>query len=98
MSNKKSIVDSLREYLENKTPEELNEIKEKYFPEDETPKGWVDIEEHLPMCKAVDYVNQGYSIYLVKDSCGDEYESYVTDHNTWYYQAKEQGITHWYNK
>jgi len=71
-------------------------IDKKYFPDDIIPKGWVDIEDHLPqwMCKDVE---QGFSIYKVKYKDGKEFETAVTDHNIWYYDAKAVGITHWWN-
>lgn len=47
------------------------------------------------MC-AIDIV-QGYTLYKVKDKNGNEFESAVSDHNNWYYYAKEEGITHWWN-
>lgn len=83
----------IQEALEKMTPEEMA----KFFPEDKTPKGWVSIEEYLPMWMATDVV-QGYSIYKVKDKDGNESESCVTDHGTWYYFAKDAGITHWWNE
>lgn len=83
----------LRETLENMTPEE----EEKYFPKDTKPKGWLSIDEYLPMFMAIDIAN-GCSIYKVKYADGTEGESGVADHNVWYYEAKEAGITHWYNE
>ena len=78
--------------LANITQEEIN----KYFPPDTRPKGWLSIEEYLPMMCAIDIV-QGYTLYKVKDKNGNEFESAVSDHNNWYYYAKEEGITHWWN-
>ena len=80
------------EFLANITQEEIN----KYFPPDTRPKGWLSIEEYLPMMCAIDIV-QGYTLYKVKDKNGNEFESAVSDHNSWYYYAKEEGITHWWN-
>jgi len=65
--------------------------------EPEVPKGWVSIEEHLPMCMAMDFVAQGYSVYRVMDKWGNEFDTRVCDHNIWYYDAKSAGITHWWN-
>ena len=65
-------------------------------PPDTRPKGWLSIEEYLPMMCAIDIV-QGYTLYKVKDKNGNEFESAVSDHNNWYYYAKEEGITHWWN-
>lgn len=90
-------VNELRDYLKNLTEEEKEEIRRKYFPEDRRPKGWVSIEAHLPMMMVKD-ITQGYSVYKVKDEFGNEFETRVCDHNTWYYHAKEIGITHWYNE
>jgi hypothetical protein len=70
---------------------------EKFFPREIKPKGWLSIEEYLPMFMAIDITN-GYSIYRVKYSDGTIGESRVVDHNIWYYDAKEAGITHWYNE
>ena len=78
--------------LKNITKEDI----EKYFPERNIPVGWVSIEEHLPMWFAID-VAQGYSEYKVKYKDGKESTSGVTDHSTWYYMAKDAGITHWWN-
>lgn len=78
--------------LDKMTPEEL----EKYFPKDTKPKGWISIEDHLPMMLVID-IMKGYSEYRVKYQDGHEDITYVTDHNIWYYRAKDEGITHWYN-
>ena len=82
----------LHEALANMTQEDID----KYFPPDTRPKGWLRIEEHLPMMYAID-IMQGYTLYKVKDKDGNEFESGVSDHNVWYYMAKEAGITHWWN-
>jgi hypothetical protein len=78
--------------LENMTEEEIR----KYFPADTRPKGWLSIEEYLPMMLAIDFLDGG-TIYKVKDKDGNEFLSLVSDHNVWYYMAKEDGITHWWN-
>lgn len=83
----------LEEALDNMTDEEI----EKFFPPDTIPKGWLSIEEYLPMWLAKDF-QQGYSIYLVRNNRGEEFLSAVGDHNVWYYEAKEAGITHWFNE
>lgn len=85
--------EKLKIVLDNISQEEI----EKYFPTDNKPKGWLSIEEYLPMMCAED-VGQGYTTYKVKDIDGNEFESGVSDHNVWYYMAKENGITHWWNK
>lgn len=79
--------------IDNTTQEELD----KYFPPDLRPTGWISIEDDLPMWLAIDFL-QGYSIFKVKNDKGEEFESAVSDHNTWYYAAKEQGITHWWHE
>ena len=58
------------------------------------PKGWVSIEDHLPMMSASDLMT-GYTTYKVKNIDNKESTTIVSDHNTWYYHAKENGITHW---
>lgn len=89
-------VDKLRQHLDSMSEEEIKEMREKYFT-DKRPKGWLSIEEHLPMMFAVD-IMQGYSVFKVRDTNGEEFESIVSDHNTWYHYAKEKGITHWLNE
>lgn len=82
----------LEKILKNMTKEEI----EKFFPPDTRPKGWLSIEEHLPMMLAMD-IFQGYTKYRVKFFDGTEGTSAVSDHNIWYYMAKDAGITHWWN-
>ncbi len=89
----KKISKKIKESLDNLTEEEINE----YFPPDTRPKGWLSIEEYLPKMYAIDII-QGYTLYKVKDKEGNEFESGVSDHNMWYYFAKEEGITHWWNE
>lgn len=84
---------ALDEALANITPEEM----EKYFPKDTKPKGWISIEEHLPIMLAMD-IMQGCSEYKVKFADGTEGMTCVADHNTWYYRVKDAGITHWWNE
>lgn len=86
------LIKKLEESLSNITQEEID----KYFPTSSVPKGWVSIEEHLPMMYAID-IRQGYSLYKVKDVNGEEFQSAVCDHDSWYYMAKDSGITHWWN-
>jgi hypothetical protein len=93
---KENWVDALRKHLDSLSQEEIEEIREKYF-KDKRPKGWLSIEEHLPMMFAVD-IMQGYSVFKVRDKYGNEFETRVADHNTWYYHAKEIGITEWFNE
>lgn len=85
----------LRNRLENMTEEEKEEVRDHFS--DKRPKGWLSIEEHLPMMFADD-IMQGYSVFKVRDKDGKEFYSAVTDHNIWYYMAKDEGITHWFNE
>lgn len=85
----------LREHLNNMTPEEMEETRE--FFRDKKPKGWLSIEEYIPMMFASD-IEQGYSVFRVKDIEGNEFDTPVSDGNTWYYWAKEQDIVEWFNK
>ena len=64
--------DNLKKHLDSLSEEEMNALKEKYFPEDTTPKGWVSIEDSLPFCTVDDLINKGYSTYKVKDKKGIE--------------------------
>lgn len=68
---------------------------DKYCSIYDIPKGWVSIDDFLPMMLAKDFLVG--TEYKVKDKDGNEFMSVVGDHNTWHYGAKEQGITHWYN-
>lgn len=86
---------ALRKHLKSLTKEEKDAIKERL--KDKRPKGWLSIEDHLPMMFVKD-LSQGFSVFRVRDNKGEEFDSRVTDHNIWYYRAKEAGITHWLNK
>lgn len=88
----KKIKDKIKDVIANMSNEEWD----KYFPKDTKPKGWISIEEHLPMMNAIDIINGGTK-YKVCYKDGTEDYSIVSDHNTWYYYAKEEGITHWLN-
>ena len=82
----------LKKALKNITPEEI----EKFFPKDTRPTGWISIEDSLPEMYAID-IMKGYSEYKVKYADNTESTTRVADHNTWYYDAKEAGITHWWH-
>lgn len=91
-------IEDIDDFFNSKTDEELNSITTPYLDtyNYDPPKGWVDIETFLPRMFASD-IFQGFTKIKVRYSDGDEGESGVSDHNTWYYLAKEEGITHWYN-
>lgn len=96
------MVEALREYLENRTPEEIKR-DEDFFAENslhQIPTGWIDIEEYLPIVTGQDVIDNGglFKKIKVRNKEGKEGESQVADHNVWYYMAKEQGITHWLNE
>ena len=85
-------------FFNNLTEDEIEKLKEKYFPkESNTAKGWISIDEILPMSKAVD-LSEGGTEYKILFEDGVESYSRVADPNTWYYLAKEIRITHWCNK
>lgn len=88
-------IKSLRNHLKNMPPEELQKLRERFS--DNRPKGWLSIDGYLPMMLAKD-IMKGYSTYKVKDKYGNEFNTHVSDHNIWYYEAKELGITHWLNE
>ena len=91
----KKSLDAFSKALKEMTPEEHEYWKEKF--RDKNPKGWVSVEDALPMWRVSD-VAKGYSEYKVKDKDGKEFMTQLTDHTTWYYLvAKESGITHWWN-
>ncbi len=85
-------LEKFRKALTNMTQEDIDKFKP-----NPVPKGWVSIEAHLPMWMALDVV-QGYSSYKVRYADGSEGMTKVSDHSTWYYLAKEKGITHWFNE
>ena len=60
------------------------------------PKGWVSIEDHLPVFLTKDVI-KGKSTYLVMGRDGNIFKSTVLN-SKWYYLAKETNITHWYNE
>ena len=94
MLDTKTLAEKIKEHFDNLDEKGWEELRE--FFKDDTPKGWLSIEEYLPHWLACD-VEQGYSIYKVRDKDGNEFESPVSDHNTWYYMAKQANITHWLN-
>lgn len=57
---------------------------------------WISIEEKLPKWLGRD-VLQGYSEYIVKSKNDTVFLSRVSDHDTWKFDVKELGITHWLN-
>ena len=86
------------DFFNNLSEEEKVKLEEKYFPkEDGAPKGWVSIEESLPTLRASD-LSEGGTEYKILFEDGFEAYSRVTDPNTWYYWAKEVGVTHWYSE
>ena len=91
--NHNKSVEILDKVLKKYTKKDL----EKYFSSVDKPKGWLSIEEYLPEMMVSD-VEKGHSIYMVRDVNGNEFETKVSDHNVWYYEAKRNGITHWLNK
>lgn len=92
-------LDSLDKFLKEVPKEELDALIAKHCPPDNTPKGWVSIEEALPMVTCDDFLNNDAMVKIikVKDKNGEEFESQVGDHHIWYYRAKDAGITHWWN-
>lgn len=94
----KNSIKSINAYFESLTEEDIKRLKEKYFPDSDIPKGcWINIEDHLPFMRIAD-MEKGYTEYLIKFEDGTEGSSKVSDHNVWYYEAKEAGVTHWFNK
>ncbi len=81
------------ELLDNMSQEEIDNA----FPDDTRPKGWLSIEDYLPMMLAIDIFSGGTE-YKVRYEDGKEGTSTVGDHNAWYYYAKDSGITHWLNE
>ncbi len=86
----------LEALIDNMTPEEKARHEYLLKGPAEKPKGWLSIEEHLPVWKAVDF-EQGYTSVKVKNSEGETGYSQCADHNMWYYLMKDSGVTHWWN-
>lgn len=84
----------LKETIDKLSDEQRAEMKKSW--KDGIPKGWVSIDDHLPRMLGKD-IFQGFTFYRVKFNTGEERKSGVADHNTWYYMAKERGVTHWFN-
>ena len=96
MMNLKEMDKRFTDALSKITKEDIDEWLKNNPPED-VPFGWVSIEEHLPQCMALDFVEKGYSEYLVKNKYGHEFMTTVNDSLIWYYNVKAVGITHWWN-
>lgn len=88
-------LNNLRNYLKNMTKEQEAEMREHF--RDKRPKGWLSIEEHVPMMLIKD-ISEGSSKIKVKYQDGTEGFSYVSDGHIWYHRAKDEGITHWFNE
>lgn len=84
--------DRISKTIDNMSREDI----EKYFPKDTKPKGWLSIEDYLPKMMAMDTL-KGATVYKVKYEDGLTGESLVCDHNIWYHEAKQLGVTHWFN-
>jgi hypothetical protein len=92
-----NIFEALKNHLNSLSENELEKMREDFKSQEESiPNGWLDIELYLPQMLAKD-IFQGYSTYKVMNVDGEIFETIVSDHNVWYYQAKKQGITHWFN-
>jgi hypothetical protein len=91
-----SLADKLRKHFESMTEEEIQKEINEFFPKSTTPKGWVSIEDELPKMMAMD-IMQGATKYKVLYNNGKVGYTYVADHLCWYYGAKDEGITHWWN-
>jgi hypothetical protein len=57
--------------------------------------GWISIEDCLPRMSAMDLLNGGTRC-KVKTKDGEEFDTRVGDHQGWYYEVKEIGVTHWW--
>lgn len=95
MLDTKILSQKIQEHFDSLDERGWEELRE--FFKDDTPKGWISIEDYLPQWLACD-VEQGYSTYKVRNIEGEEFDSIVSDHTMWYYMAKKEGITHWLNK
>ena len=80
----KEVKHKIDNFFNNLTEDEKEKLKEKYFPkESNTPKGWVSIDESLPMSKAVDLF-EGGTEYKILFEDGVEAYSRVADPNPCY--------------
>lgn len=57
---------------------------------------WVSIEDELPMMSVFDFVQRGFRIVKCKFIDGSEQDCGVADHHTWYFDAKNIEVTHWW--
>ncbi len=91
-------LEKIKEAFNKLSPEEWEEINKEFEKEHPPiPKGWLSIEDYKPMMYAKD-IMKGYSEFKVRDINGNESIAHISDGNIWYYLAKEQGITEWYNE
>ena len=65
----------------------------------EHPIGWLDIKEHAPQCLAIDWLDVGYSLVMVRDSRNNEFEVPLGgDTLLWLYETAEPlNLTHWHS-
>lgn len=96
MDNLNKSMGALKKLLNEASEEDLARWRE-ILIKNETPKGWISIEKHLPQMKAKDII-QGYSVYKCRDSKGVETYTTVSDHNSWYYFALGNDIKEWFNE
>jgi hypothetical protein len=97
---KQEILDKVAKMMDGVTKEDFDNWKKEYDEKNPPPpKGWVSIEDHLPMVYAGDYMDKGYSTFKVKDKDGKEFKTNVCDGYMWKYEiAIPLNITHWFNE
>lgn len=89
------LVEKFLAYLDSLPEEQRNKLLE--FLYNRTPKGWLNITEHAPLCKPSDFLNGG-TTYRVRDINDREFFTVVADEKSWIEQAKCLDITHWLNE
>lgn len=87
---------NIDKFFDSLTEEDIENLKKKYFPESNIPKGWVSIREHLPMMLADDILAGGTE-YRIKFEDGAEGCAIVSDHNMFKILAIQNNVTHWFN-
>lgn len=91
--------EKLKEHLNKMSEGEKQKIRDEFKSYDNNvPKGWVSIYDHLPKMLVSDLIAGGGTKYNVKFKDGTEGISIVGDHNTWFHYAKENNIIEWFNK
>lgn len=91
----------IKDYLDSLTEEDMKNLRIRFVElhkkdKDLVPKGWVDINVHLPYCRGIDFMVG--TECKVKTADGQEFISRVFDSLVWKYVMLDENVTHWYNE